>query len=382
MERYYINVSDEILQDLKNRLKNTRWPDQVLNSEWEYGTSLDNLKELIKYWINDFNWKKQESKLNEIPQYISKIDGMNIHFVYKQGKGPNPIPIIATSGWPSSFAEMYEIIDLLTNPNNYGFDSTDSFDVIVPSIPGFGFSDKPIQKGTLQVDNIWRKLMIEVLGYKNFIAHGTDIGARITSALGRFHKDVVLGIHIGSVDLEWPDPLPQISSLSENEKNYLERVKNWEKYQGAYASIQSTYPQTVAYGLNDSPAGLASWILEKFYLWSDCNGNIETRFSKDILLTNIMIYWITETINSSMRRYYEAFHNFNKNPLKLGERIEVMTAIAMFPGEKELVVPKEWAERCYNIIQWTDMQSGGHFPALEEPLLLAEDIILFAKNFR
>lgn len=382
MENFIISVPDDILLDLKIRLKNTRWPDEVVRSGWEYGTNLSYLKELTEYWLNDFNWRKQEEILNMLPQFHTKIDGMNIHFVYVKGKGINSIPIILTNGWPSSFAEMYEIIDLLTNPQKYGLAASESFDVIVPSIPGFGFSERPIKRGMLQVDKLWRKLMIDKLGYNSFMAHGTDIGARITSALGRFHSDVVFGIHIGSVDLEWPNPLPPISELSTSEQEYLGRVARWEKQEGAYSSIQGTYPQTVAYGLNDSPVGLAAWIIEKFYLWSDCNGQLETRFSKDILLTNIMIYWITETINSSMRRYYEAYHDINHNPLKLRKRIETQTAIAMFPGEKELIVPREWAERCYNIKRWTEMPSGGHFPALEEPLLLVEDIRSFARNFR
>lgn len=382
MEKFIISVSDEILLDLKNRLRKTRWPDEVVQSGWVYGANLSYLKELTEYWLNDFNWRKQEEILNKLPQFITKIDDMNIHFVYAKGKGINSIPIVMTNGWPSSFAEMHEVIDMLSNPKKYDSDLSDSFDVIVPSIPGFGFSERPTRRGMLQVDNLWRKLMIDKLGYKSFIAHGTDIGARITSALGRFHSDVVSGIHIGSVDLEWPNPLPPISEQSIAEQDYLERIARWEKQEGAYASIQGTYPQTVVYGLNDSPVGLAAWIIEKFYLWSDCNGQLETRFSKDILLTNIMIYWITETINSSMRRYYEAYHDINHNPLKLGKRIETQTAIAMFPGEKELIVPREWAERCYNIKRWTEMPSGGHFPALEEPLLLVEDIRSFARNFR
>jgi pimeloyl-ACP methyl ester carboxylesterase len=382
MEKFIIEVPDEILIDLKARLKNIRWPDEVVLSGWKYGANLSYLKELTEYWLNDFDWKKQEETLNRLPQFRTEIDGLNIHFIYVKGNEINSIPIIITNGWPSSFAEMYEVVDLLTNPKKYGSDESDSFDVVVPSIPGFGFSERPIMPGMLQVDKLWRRLMIDKLGYNRFMAHGTDIGARITSALGRFHSDVVSGIHIGSVDLEWPDPLPLVAELSDAEKNYLERTARWEKQEGAYSSIQGTYPQTVAYGLNDSPVGLAAWIIEKFYLWSECNGQLESRFSKDILLTNIMIYWITETINSSMRRYYEAYHDINFKPLKPGERIETPTAIAMFPGEKELVVPREWAERCYNIKRWTEMPSGGHFPALEEPFLLVEDIRAFARNFR
>jgi len=382
MKKFNINVSDKVLDDLQERLTNTRWPDQVIKAGWDYGTNLTYLQELVEYWLNKYEWRTHEKTLNSLPQFRTKIDGLDIHFVYVRGKGANPYPLILTHGWPSSFAEMYKITEPLADPVKYGADSSDSFDVIVPSIPGFGFSEKPLKRGVLKVDDFWRKLMVDELDYKSFMAHGTDIGARITSALGRFHSDVVSGIHIGSVDLEWPDPLPPASELTNSEKDYLERVTNWGKQEGAYAELQGTYPQTVAYGLNDSPIGLASWIVEKFYLWSDCNGQLEKSFSKDTLLTNIMIYWVTETINSSMRRYYEAYHNNNPNPLKLGDRIETPTAIAMFPGEKELVVPREWAERCYNISSWTEMPSGGHFPALEEPTLLVEDIRSFARKFR
>jgi len=224
--------------------------------------------------------------------------------------------------------------------------------------------------------------MTKVLGYPRFGAQGGDIGARITSALGRLHSDVVAGIHIGSVDLDWPDPLPHPTQLSSAEQNYLSRVARWEKEEGAYADIQSTRPQTLAYGLNDSPIGLAAWIVEKFRAWSDCDGDLESRFTKDQLLTNITIYWVTQTINSSMRRYFEKRHDPNLTPLNTGNRVETPTAIAMFPGEKALVVPREWADRAYNIHQWTEMPRGGHFPAYEEPGLLVEDIRSFFRRFR
>jgi pimeloyl-ACP methyl ester carboxylesterase len=382
MKPFSIHVKDEILDDLRLRLMRTRWPDQVDQAGWDYGAELAYMKELLGYWFQTFDWRKQEQTLNERPQFQAKIEGLEIHFVYVRGAGPNPLPLIITHGWPSSFAEMYEIIGPLTDPARYGADPADSFDVVVPSLPGFGFSERPLQRGYLPVDRLWRKLMMEVLGYSWFIAHGTDVGARVTSALGRFHSDVVAGIHIGSVDLDWQEPHPKESDLTEAERDYLRRVARWEKEEGAYAEIQGTYPQTAAYGLNDSPAGLAAWIVEKFRAWSDCGGDVESRFSKDILLTNIMIYWVTETINSSMRRYFEVRQSPTPNPLKLGERIETPTAIAMFPGEKELAVPREWAERSYNIQRWTDMPSGGHFPALEEPRLLVEDLRAFFRPFR
>lgn len=382
MEPFTIAVDDQTLSDLRSRLERTRWPDQVEQAGWDYGIELSYMKELVAYWLNTFDWKQQERLLNTLPQYRTVIDGLKIHFVHVRGSGPDPLPLIITHGWPSSFAESYPIIGPLTDPARYGADPADSFDVVVPSLPGFGFSERPLRRGYLAVDTLWLTLMTEVLGYRRFFAHGTDIGARVTSALGRFHSDVVAGIHIGSVDLDWQEPHPKDSDLTAAERDYLKRVAHWEKEQYAYGKIQGTYPQTVAYGLNDSPVGLAAWIVEKYAQWGDCRGNVESCFSKDTLLTNVMIYWVTQTINASMRRYYETRHNPAPNPLKPGERIETPAGIAMFPGEKELVVPREWAERSYNIQRWTEMPSGGHFPALEEPDLLVEDLRAFFRRFR
>ena len=380
MESFNIDIPQVVLDDLQTRIAQTRWPDQVKDAGWDYGTDISYLKEILEYWQNAFDWRKQERILNSQPQFLAEMDGMKIHFVHVRGKGPDPLPLVISHGWPSSFFEAYKIIEPLTNPQAHGGDSEDSFDVIVPSLPGFGFSEHPSTRGFIRVDNLWRKLMTDILGYPRFLAHGTDVGARITSALGRFHEDVVSAIHIASVDLDWPEPLPD--DLSPAERDYIKRVALWEKRDGAYGEIQSTRPQTLAYGLNDSPAGLAAWIVEKYREWSDCGGDIERRFSKDELLTNITIYWVTQTINSSMRRYYEARHNPNPIHLKPGERIDTPTGIAMFPGETDLLVPREFAERCYNIQHWTDMPAGGHFPALEEPKLLVDDIRTFFRRYR
>jgi pimeloyl-ACP methyl ester carboxylesterase len=340
------------------------------------------MKELVDYWIHGYNWKAQQEALNRLPQFRSNIAGLNIHFVHARGKGPNPLPLIITHGWPSSFVEMHGIISPLSDPAHFGADPGDAFDVIIPSLPGYGFSEGSPERGFVRVDNIWRELMTRVLGYQRFVAHGTDVGARVTSALGRFHPDVVAAIHIASVDLDWQEPHPEDEGLSEAERDYLQRVARWDEEEGGYSAIQSTYPQTLSYGLNDSPAGLAAWIVEKFRAWSDCGGVIESRFSKDHLLTNIMIYWITQSMNSSMRRYYEVRHNPDRNPLKPGERIETPTGIAMFPGERDLLVPREFAERSYNIVHWNDMPRGGHFPAVEEPGLLVDDLRTFFRKFR
>ena len=382
MRPFTISVPEETLVDLRDRLARTRWPDEVDGASWDYGTSRAYLRELVEYWRTEFDWRKQERLLNELPQFIAKIDGLEVHFVHARGAGPDPLPLVITHGWPSSFVEMYRITGPLTDPVRHGGDAGDAFDVVIPSLPGFGFSGRPTERGPTHADRLWRKLMTDVLGYRRFVAHGGDVGARVTSALGRFHGGSVSAIHIGSVDLDWPDPLPHDGDLSEAERVYLKRVKRWERDEGAYADIQAARPQTLAYGLNDSPSGLAGWIVEKFRAWSDCGGNIESRFTKDELLSNIMIYWLTQTIGSSMRRYFEVRHNPMPNPLKLGERIETPTGIAMFPGEKDLLVPREWAERCYNIKRWTDMPRGGHFPALEEPELLVDDLRAFFRGFR
>ena len=381
-EPFSVNVSPEVLQDLSARLRRTRWPDEVSGSNWRYGADLSYLRGLHDYWLTRFDWKERERLINQFPQFHAEIHGLDIHFVHSRGIGPQPFPLVLTHGWPSSFVELCEIVPRLTDPASSGGDPEDAFDVVVPSLPGFGFSERPTRPGLVQTDSIWRELMTKVLGYPRFGAQGGDIGARITSALGRLHSDVVAGIHIGSVDLDWPDPLPHPTQLSSAEQNYLSRVARWEKEEGAYADVQSTRPQTLAYGLNDSPIGLAAWIVEKFRAWSDCGGDLESRFTKDQLLTNITIYWVTQTINSSMRRYFEKRHDPNLTPLNTGNRVETPTAIAMFPGEKALVVPREWAERAYSIHQWTEMPRGGHFPAYEEPGLLVEDIRSFFRRFR
>jgi pimeloyl-ACP methyl ester carboxylesterase len=379
---FRVDVADEVLTDLGERLARTRWPDEVEGAGWDYGTDLAYLRELVEYWRTGFDWRERERALNRLPQFVAPVLGLDVHFVHLRGVGPDPFPLVVTHGWPSSFAEMHRIVGPLADPGCHGADPADAFDVVVPSLPGFGFSARPARRGPTRVDRLWRKLMTDVLGYPRFGAHGGDVGARVTSALGRFHGDVVAGIHLGSVDLEWPDPVPPAAELSAAERDYLERVRRWEREEGAYGEIQATRPQTLAYGLNDSPAGLAAWIVEKFRAWSDCGGDVESRFSKDELLTNITLYWVTGTIGSSMRRYFEARHDPAPNPLAPGERIETPTGVAMFPGEKDLLVPREWAERCYDLRRWTEMPRGGHFPALEEPGLLVEDIRGFFREVR
>jgi len=378
IESFTMNISQATLDDLHNRLTHTRWPDEIEGAEWDYGTNLDYLKSLVSYWQNQFDWRAQEARLNQFAQFRAEVDGLGIHFIHERGKGPHPLPLILTHGWPDSFFRMYKIIPMLTDPARYGGDPADSFDLIVPSLPGYGFSDRPHERGmsSMRTAELWARLMTEVLGYRRFAAAGGDIGSGVTRFLAVAHPDLLVGIHLTDVGLPLNSELPD---LSEAEKQYLSAVQQWRMQEGAYAMMHSTKPQTLAYGLNDSPVGLAAWILEKFRAWSDCDGDVERRFSKDELLTNIMIYWVTETINSSVRMYYENIRM--SPPLKAGQHIKVPAGVALF-SKDILLPPRELAERSLRIQRWTQMPRGGHFAALEEPKLLAEDIRAFFRPLR
>ncbi|MCH7620774.1 MAG: epoxide hydrolase [Chloroflexi bacterium] len=378
---FTINVPNEVLNDLSRRLENVRWPDEIPQSDWDYGCNLDYLKELVDYWRTGFDWRAQEAKLNAFHHFKSKVDGLDIHFIHERGKGPNPIPLVITHGWPSSFYEMHKIIPLLADPGAHGGDPADAFDVVAPSLPGFGFSDHPTERGTdvEQVAGMWHKLMTEHLEYPRFAVQGGDIGAGVTSRLGFGHADSLIGIHLTSVTRPTPYLGPGSRELTEAEKTHMAQRERWQQDEGGYSHIQGTKPQTLSYGLNDSPAGLAAWIVEKYRAWSDCGGDVEKRFTKDELLTNITIYWVTQTIGSSVRMYYE--NQRNNWVMGKDEQIPAPAAIAVFPGEISRP-PREWAERSYNVCRWTEMARGGHFAALEEPELLAEDVRAFFRAYR
>ena len=379
IQPFNVHIPQATLDDLRDRLSRTRWPDEVEGAGWDYGTNLAYLKSLADYWQHAFDWRAQEALLNQFAQFRADLDGFGIHFIHEQGRGPNPIPIVLTHGWPDSFYRMYKIIPLLTDPARHGSDPSDSFDVIVPSLPGYGFSDRPHQRGMTpkRTAELWARLMTEVLGYRRFAAAGGDIGGRVTRDLALLHPDLLIGIHL--TDVGYPGVTPDQSELTFAEKRYLSAVEQWRAQESAYAMMHSTKPQTVAYGLNDSPVGLAGWIVEKFRAWSDCQGEVEKRFSKDELLTNIMIYWVSETINSSMRMYYEIGHT--SPTLSPGQHIEVPAGVAIFP--KDIGgPPREWGERILRVQRWTEMPRGGHLAAMEEPELLAEDIRVFFRPLR
>jgi pimeloyl-ACP methyl ester carboxylesterase len=398
---FQIKVPQKTLTDLRKRLANTRWPDEIEGAGWEYGTNLAYLKELVDYWQNDFDWREQEAMLNKFPQFKTEIDGMNVHFVHVKGKGPNPTPLLLVHGWPDSFYRFYKIIPMLTDPEKYGGKAEDSFDVIVPSIPGFGFSDRPTTKGFTHENSaeLFFKLMTQALGYEKFAAHGGDTGSPIVQAIATSHPKDVVGIHLTDIGYD-KAPMLEPSTLSEAEKAYVQTLEQWSYTEGAYVMIQGTKPQSLAYGFNDSPTALAAWIVEQFRKFSDCNGDIESRFSKDELLTNIMIYWVTETMNSAMRGYYEGMHaagwgeeeseqswseEKGEQSSGWGEPSEgsaingVPVGLALFP--KDAPPPREMAERFFNVQRFTEMPTGGHFAALEEPELLVQDLQAFFREF-
>ena len=378
---FEIKISDEILAELRDRLVATRWPDELPGVGWEYGSNMDYLKELVDYWRNDFGWREQERKINSFNHFRATVGGLGIHFIHERGKGPNPMPLVITHGWPGTFYEMHKIIPLLTDPAAHGGDPEDSFDVVAPSLPGFGFSDHPTEREVEvgKTASLWVELMTRTLGYPKFAAHGGDIGAGVTSRLGHGHADSLIAIHLTSITRPTPYLGEGARDLTDAERTHMRERQDWQQAEGGYAHIQGTKPQTLAYGLNDSPAGLAAWIVEKYRTWSDCGGDVEKQFTKDDLLTTITIYWATETISSSTRMYKE--NQRYEWTMAKDEQIGVPTGVAAFPEEISRP-PKEWAERSYNLQRWTQMPRGGHFAALEEPQLLAEDIRAFFKPFR
>ena len=378
---FTIDVEDSVLDDLRQRLAGTRWPDEMPNSGWDYGSNLGYVKELVEYWRTEFDWRAQEAKLNAFSHFKSEVDGLDIHFIHEKGKGPNPMPLIITHGWPSCFFEMTKIIPLLTDPASHGGDAADSFDVVAPSLPGFGFSDHAQDRGmeVQRVAGMWNKLMTQNLGYTKFAAQGGDIGSGVTARLGYAHADTLYGIHLTSITRPTPYLGPGSSPLTDAEQALITQRDKWFADEGGYNHIQGTKPQTLAYGLNDSPAGLAAWIVEKYRTWSDCGGDVEKSYTRDELLTIVTIYWVTQTISSSTRMYYEnqkAVWTMNRD-----EKVAAPAGMAMFPQEISKP-PREWGERSYDVRRWTEMTSGGHFAALEAPQLLAEEVRAFFRGFR
>ena len=376
--RFRINVSDTTLKDLNERLARTRFPSEIEQSGWEYGTNLAYLKELVTYWRTKYDWRAQERKLNQLPQYTTTIDGVVIHFVHQRSSQANAIPLVMIHGWPGSFFEFSKVIGPLTEPTAFGGPAADAFHVVAISLPGYGFSGKPRSPGysPARIARIVPQLMAR-LGYTRYGAQGGDWGASIVRQLGLVDREHLIGLHSNMCLANAPPGSNPNDGVPEADLKRVQAAQSRSANELGYFQIQSTRPMTLGYGLNDSPAGLAAWIVEKFRAWSDSDGDVEKKFTKDELLTNVMIYWVTESGPSSVRIYYE-----NRIDAGLTGRVEVPFACARFPREMFAIVPTKWLEAQYNLQQLTEMPRGGHFAALEEPQLLVEDVRKFFRGRR
>jgi pimeloyl-ACP methyl ester carboxylesterase len=366
VSKFTVHIPDYEIKNLKTRLKKTRWMPPIESSDWADGTDRDYLHELVEYWATDYDWRIREEEINRFDHFIADIDGTRIHFIHARGAGNNPVPLLLMQGWPSSFIQMLDIIPLLTEARN---DNTPSFDVVAASLPGYLFSDIPEEHGMsfAHIADLMRKLMVERLGYVKFAARGSDQGALVQQQLGLKYPDNVIGLHRTGIT---PFLIPMPEDLSEEEINYQKIVAAWAKTETAYAAIQGLRPETITLALADSPAGLASWILEKFQRWGDIEGDLDRHFGRDKLLDNLSLHWFRGAGAASVRLYREAI----RNPGLTG-RVNLPTAILMpFNDRITVPAPRKWAERFYDIRRWTVMGKGGHFSEWETPLEVADDI--------
>jgi microsomal epoxide hydrolase len=386
IEPFRIDTPQELLDDLRQRLLRTRWADDLGDAGWKYGLSVPFMRQLVTHWCDHFDWRSHEAALNRLHHFRATLrDGQRVHFVHERGHGPSPLPIVLTHGFPDSFARFTRLLPLLTDPAAHGGDAADAFDVVVPSLPGYAFSDPPRCDGSVfRVHDLWHELMTRHLGYARYAGHGGDWGSTITEFLARDHANAVLGIHLTDVPFFHAFQPPRDPSHAE--KKYLEAIARYPQEQGAYALIQGSQPQVAALALADSPAGLAGWIVEKFRRWSDCDGDVERRFSKDELLVHVMLYWVTGTIGSSFLPYPDV--SSAGAMTWIGQKLREWTGSSSTPAAfalspKDLSSPpRDWAERFFNVQRWTTLPRGGHFAALEEPALLAEDMRAFFRPLR
>jgi len=377
IEKFHIRVDDSVLEDLRERLARTRFPDALEDTGWEYGIPLGYLRELVAYWRDEYEWRAHEARLNELAHFRTRIDGQSIHFVHARSARADALPLLITHGWPGSILEFLEIIPRLTEPERYGGRAADAFHVIAPSLPGYGFSEPTRTRGwdVSRVAHAFIELMHR-LGYTRYGAQGGDWGAQVTTRIGAFDPEHCAAIHLNMPVADRPkDPAP----LTDEEKADLAAMAQFQREEAGYALEQGTKPQTLGVSLNDSPAGLLAWIVEKFRTWSDCDGHPENTYTREQLLTNVMVYWVTQTITSSARLYWENQHAGAEKARP--EYVGVPTGVARFPKEV-LRFPRSWVERRYNVTHWTDMPRGGHFAAMEQPALLVDDLRTFFRTVR
>jgi pimeloyl-ACP methyl ester carboxylesterase len=368
------------LEDLRARLRATRWPDAPEDAGWSLGTDLGYLRQLVAYWANEFDWTAQEEALARLPRWRLTLGGLRIHYVHARAAataaGP-ALPLVLTHGWPDSFWRYTKVIPLLTDPAAHGADPADAFDVIVPDMPGFGYSDRPVGPllDAIDVAGLWAELMT-ILGYPRFGAAGGDIGGHVSRYLGLDHPDRIVAVH--RTDAGTAVHTGDLADLTPEERAMFETAATWAAAEGAYIAMHRTKPQTAAFGLTDSPAGLAAWIVEKLRAWSDNDGDVERSFTKDEILTNLTIYWLTSTIGSSMRMYRA---NGQIPAAQHARRVEVPSGFSLFAGDISHP-PRAWLERSANVVRLTEPPRGGHFAAFEEPELYAEELRAFFRPYR
>ena len=371
---FTINISEEQLTDLRDRINNTRWAEEECVNDWSQGIPLTYVREIADYWANQYDWRKSEQYLNTFDHFQTNIDDLAIHFIHQKSPHPDAYPLIITHGWPGSIVEFHKVIQPLVDPTKHGGKAEDAFHVVCPSLPGYGFSGKPSQAGwgVEKIAETWDQLMVR-LGYENYGAQGGDWGAAVTTQIGRN-----IG-HCDAIHINMPIGRPTPESLqdpTDEEKSALEGLTYYQEWDSGYSKQQSTRPQTLGYGLVDSPVGQMAWIIEKFWSWMDCDGHPENTLTRDELLDNVMLYWLTASGASSARLYWESFGSFGG-----GDKVELPTGVASFP--KEIIrSPRRWCEESYNITHWTTMPRGGHFGAFEQPELFINDLRIFFKTIR
>ena len=377
IEDFRIRVDDPVLEDLRNRLTQTRFPDQIDDTGWEYGIPVDYVRELAVYWRDTYEWRTQEARLNELAHFRTRIDGQSIHFIHARSPHGEALPLLLTHGWPGSVVEFLDVIPLLTQPEAYGGSPADAFHVIAPSLPGYGFSEPTRTRGwdSWRIASAFIELM-RGLGYDRYGAQGGDWGAQVTTRIGALDPEHCAAIHLNMPIADRPeDAVP----LTDEEKADLAVMQQFRREESGYAQEQGTKPQTLGVALNDSPAGLLAWIVEKFRTWSDCDGHPENAFTRDQLITNVMTYWVTQTTASSMRLYWETQHVGSDQGAP--EFVGVPTGVARYPKEP-IRLPRAWVERRYNVTRWAEMPRGGHFAAMEHPELFVDDVRSFFRTVR
>jgi pimeloyl-ACP methyl ester carboxylesterase len=379
VEPFRIAISDADVEDLRQRIRDARWPDQPPESGWTYGTDLDELRALAQHWAGDYDWRRHEAELNAFPQFVTTIDGQRVHFLHVRSPQPGALPLVLTHGWPGSISEFARVIGPLADPAAHGGDPADAFHVVVPSLPGYGFSGPTRERGwdVRRIGEAWAELMAR-LGYERYGAQGGDWGSMVSRHLGDLAPEHVVGVHVNMMTATPPGEPDDLADLSDREAAAMARAKDYFTTGSGYVAIQSTRPQTLAYGLVDSPVGLLAWILEKFWAWTDNEGRPTDAIDRDEILTDVSIYWFTRTAGSSARLYYESL---GSGAVRVPATSKVPLGVANFPMEI-ISARRRWVERDNNLVHWSEFDRGGHFAALEEPDLLVEDVRAFFRTLR